>query len=681
MLPKLEFLPTLPSLLIEPKVPFIPRDVSWLQFNERVLNEAKDGSNLWSDRLKFLGITAANLDEFFMIRFDSSVRKDSVLESVSEFVAQQSEVFEQWLGESEKAGFTILRGASLDDSDLAWEVFEKDVFPHLMAPEVYTQAHIQNVENLQTVVLFEEGRWIKIPKTIPQAFLRQQTVFFLEDLLLAFLKGPSLKPLGLVRITRNGDVAIDLGVEDPESIPDRVRSGLGKRDLGRPVRLQYSGNLGEVLLGRFAKALRLNANQVFISNEALGLSGLLKFSQELKTKQHTPSFESLIPDNFNGDLAKIFTSIEERDILLHHPYDSFDAYIRFIQAACEDPKVLSIEQTVYRMDTLSPIIDSLKKAAQTKRVRVVIELRARFDELNNLRLSDELHKAGVEVCFGFGKLKLHAKIALITRERPDGSLVRYTHLSTGNYNSTTARIYTDLAILTASEEIGSDARVFFDAVTAGQVPTGFKVLLGAPIKLHRRLLALIRVEADAARRGEPARIVAKVNALIDEQVIAELYSASQAGVRIELIVRGACSLIPGVVGLSENIKVISVVDRFLEHSRIYYFGSTKKMYLSSADWMPRNFFSRLELAFPVNDPKILEYIESILIPVYLSDTVKARELTPQGLWKKRPKSAAREYQMKIKKIILSEEARCQNIFEELARSKYKHTPLNQESID
>jgi len=674
MLPKLEFLPTLPSLLFEPKVPYIPRDLSWIQFNERVLNEAKDPSNPISDRLKFLGITASNLDEFFMIRFDSSERRESVLESVAEFVAQQSEVLEGLTSELESTGFTVLKSEESLEGE-GWNLFETEIFPHLMAPEVYASNHLSSLENLQAAILFEEGRWIKIPKTIPWIFKRETRIYFLEDLLMNFLSGPSLKPLGLIRLTRNGDVAIDLGVEDPESIPDRVRSGLGKRDLGRAVRLQYTGNIGESILGRFAKALRLSPNQVFISNGAFSLSSLLKFSQVFEVKPGT-QFESLIPDNFN-DLTKIFSAIRSRDILLHHPYDSFEAYIRFIQAACEDTKVLSIEQTVYRIDSLSPVIESLKKAALTKRVRVVIELRARFDELNNLRLSDELHKAGVEVCFGFGKLKLHAKIALITREEEGGGIIRYTHLSTGNYHSATARLYTDLAILTANQDIGQDARVFFDAVTAGLIPTGFKTLLGAPIKLHRRLLALIRTEAEAARRGESAHIVAKVNALIDEEVIAELYLASQAGVKIDLIVRGACSLIPGVVGLSDQIRVISIVDRFLEHSRIYYFGSSKKMYLSSADWMPRNFFSRLELAFPVLDSKIFEYIESVLIPIYLSDVVKARELTPQGTWKKRSKEGAKlSYYGDLKKILSGRSVRSQIVFEELAKSKYAFTPLS-----
>ncbi|RYZ62711.1 MAG: RNA degradosome polyphosphate kinase, partial [Proteobacteria bacterium] len=324
-----------------------------------------------------------------------------------------------------------------------------------------------------------------------------------------------------------------------------------------------------------------------------------------------------MPPLFELKGSALFDAIKERDTLLHHPYESFEAFVRFLTEACTDKQVLSIEVTFYRVDAFSTILRELKKAAKHKSVRVVIELRARFDELNNLKIAEELRAAGCEVHFGFGKLKLHAKLSLITRRENDGTLMHYTHLSTGNYNATTAKIYTDLALVTTNRAIGSDARKFFDAVYRERVPSNFKALVPAPIRMHRRLLELIRKEADAARRGEKARIVAKVNALVDERVVSELYEASKAGVKIDLIVRGACSLIPGIQGLSQNIRVISVVDRFLEHSRLYYFGSAQALYLSSADWMPRNFFSRLELAYPILDPKLFEWIEKVLIPVYL----------------------------------------------------------------
>jgi polyphosphate kinase len=375
----------------------------------------------------------------------------------------------------------------------------------------------------------------------------------------------------------------------------------------------------------------------------------------------------------------IFEKLKKQDFLLHHPYDSFDGYVAWIKAACIDPQVEQIEQTIYRMDTLSPMIGFLKSAAAHKKIRVIIELRARFDELNNLILAEELRKAGVEVAFGFGKLKLHAKITLVTRREPEG-LKLYTHLSTGNYNALTARQYTDLAILTANEQIGADARHFFDRVWEGEVPTSFQQLVSAPAKLHRRLLSLIQSETESAQKGKRARIVAKVNALVDSAVVEQLYKASQAGVQVDLIVRGACSLIPGVKGLSENIRVISVVDRFLEHSRIYYFESSKVLYLSSADWMPRNFFSRLEIAFPVLDPHVYSYIENVVIPAYLSDTAKARELTPQGTWRQRSFDARQgeEIAKQVQGMTQKGPIRSQFFFEELARREYSGTPLERE---
>jgi polyphosphate kinase len=373
--------------------------------------------------------------------------------------------------------------------------------------------------------------------------------------------------------------------------------------------------------------------------------------------------------------ARIFDEIREADLLLHHPYDSFDGFVAWIQAACADPNVSMIEQTVYRMDALSPTMDALKSAAaQGKKIRVIIELRARFDELNNLLLAEELRKAGAEVAFGFGTLKLHAKVVLVTRTEGDTQRL-YTHLSTGNYNATTARQYTDLAILTANQEIGADARHFFDEVMNGRIPTNFKQLVSAPAKLHRRLLNLIDAETQAAKSGKRARIVAKVNALVDASVINQLYMASQAGVQVDLIVRGACSLIPGVAGLSDNIRVVSVVDRFLEHSRIYYFESSKALYLSSADWMPRNFFSRLEIAFPVLDPKLYDYISKVVIPAYLADTVKAKELTPQGTWKKRTISSLSPISELAQSLFGKKAVRSQFLFEELALREYKGTPL------
>ena len=695
---QVRFLPTLPSLLATRGTALIHRDLSWLQFNDRVLSEARAPANPLLERIKFLAISASNLDEFFMIRIASLDRsiasighsarlsqegrrlmriRSSILENVAKFVAKQAEAFDMITSELSEVGLHVVRQPRLEDPAFAIgkAVFEEQIFPNLGVPEPFGVQLLSQLENLQIAAIFENGFWFRIPKSIPTVLTKRRDetgeVFFflLDDLLTSHLATAFDLPssFGMLRIARDSDITLEIEDEDTASIPDAIRTGLRTRDKGRPIRLQYAGELNPGLLEQAIKTLKLKPNQVFPVPNTMVLHGLWALvnqtPDELSSKhklKHAP-LKAMVPVPFRTP-EKIFDSLKKHDYLLHHPYDSFDAYVAWIKAACDDPKVISIEQTVYRTDTMSPVIDALKGAAGRKRVRVVIELRARFDELNNLRLADELRKAGVEVRFGFGKLKLHAKVALVTRREETGDRY-YTHLSTGNYSAANARLYTDLAILTANPDIGADAKLFFDSICQGHIPTNFSKLVTAPTKLHRRLLNHIEAETAAALSGRRARIVAKVNALVDQTVIASLYRASEAGVQVDLIVRGACSLIPGVRGLSENIRVISVVDRFLEHSRIYYFESTKTMYLSSADWMPRNFFSRLEIAFPVLDNRVYQYIEQVIIPTYLSDTVKARELTPQGTWKKRTAKSR------------IDAVRAQFRLEELAISEYKGTPL------
>ncbi len=707
---KLGFLPTLPSLLVHPGAPFIHRDLSWLQFNERVLNEARETVNPLLERVKFLAISQSNLDEFFMIRFASLARsistlqktnpekaertseiRDSILESVAQFTGRQADTLESLTAELESCGIQLVRGAS--EGEPAFEagekVFQEQILPSLSLPVQFKPAEIAELENLQAALIFKGDRWTKLPKSLQGVYLLPHEngvyVFFLDDLIMTHLES-SFDPIGILRLTKDGDFSVDLEEEDPENIPDVVRSGLGRRDKGKPVRLQYFGSFEDVFLTQVLSVLKFQPGQLMITPGSLYIRSLWTLVNQCpesvlsaKPGIKYPPLVSRVPSIFERP-AELFTQIQRADILLHHPYDSFDAFVCYLQAACVDPQVRSIEQTVYRMDTLSPMVESLKLAAKTKKVVVIIELRARFDELNNLSLADDLKKAGVEVHFGFGKLKLHAKIVLITREeeRTPGHKAeyRYTHISTGNYNSATARLYTDLAVLTSKDEVGQDARHFFDAIVKEQVPSQFKHLVAAPTRLHRRLLQHIDQEAGAAKRGEKARIVAKVNALVDEEVISKLYEASQAGVQIDLIVRGACCLIPGIQGLSENIRVISVVDRFLEHSRIYYFENARALYICSADWMPRNFFSRLELAFKITDPLVYQYIEEFLIPIYLSDAVKSRELTPLGTWKKRtPAGAKANFSPALKTLFKGLPLRSQFLFEEIAKREYLGTPL------
>jgi polyphosphate kinase len=688
------------ALLLNPEQPFIHRDLSWLQFNLRVLEEAKLKSNPLLERVKFLSITSSNLDEFFMIRMAALGRSIStefrrgdkkqlmrlhrirshILNSVRFFVDEQAEILDSLKKELKGAGIHIVTDVRESDRvfQLSQRVFGEFVLPELSLPEpLSATARIPHLTNLQIGALFGKDAFLAIPKKIKQAFSGkiedQIYIFFLDHLLEAHLGAAFSynEPPFLVRLTRDADMSVDLGETDPESMPDAVLTNLSKRDLGRPVRLQHKGAADAPMLATLEKTLRLSTQQLFATPRSLCLHGLwavtndvpseLRSSSQLTYKPLPPS----VPAEFHAK-QNIFDVLKERDFLLHHPYDSFDAYVNWIQMACDDPNTTMIQQTVYRMDALSPVIEALKLAAKRgKRVRVVIELRARFDEVNNLRLTDDLRNAGVEVAFGFGKLKLHAKVALVARDE-NGVTKLYTHLSTGNYNSVTARQYTDLAILTVNPEIGEDALHFFDSICRSHVPQTFKKLVPAPMKLHRKILHLIESEIAAAANGKPARIVAKVNTLVDHAVIEKLYQASNTGVKIDLIVRGACSLIPGIKGLSENIRVFSIVDRFLEHSRIYYFESTNALYLSSADWMPRNFFSRLELAFPILDQRIHSYIAQVLLPTYLSDRVKAWELSSSGTWHKRSSPASKE--LKI---------RSQFYFAELAERSYHGTPLEE----
>lgn len=698
-------LPTLPSLLNGPGQPLLHRDLSWLQFNDRVLAEARAETNPLLERAKFLGITASNLDEFFMIRFASLQRRIAVavrrneperdhllavrrqiLETVAKFVARQTEALELLQAQLDAEGVRLVFSAPEGSPahELGRRVFDELVFPKLAPRYNFTFPNLRSLPNLWTTAAFQTGMWFELPRSLPAVIPAPDStgsvfVFFLDDLIATHL-GRSLKTVGrpgFLRVTRDGDFNIDLSEEDPESVPDLVRSGVGARDLGRPVRLQYLGDVSPKILSRSVTRMKFAPGQIIPAPHSLYLHGLSTIAQEVvgllrkKAPLTYPPLGSFVPGT-----SGVFERTRRRDILLHHPYDSYDTFVNWLRLACEDPAVERIEQTVYRIDRMSPELEALKAAAKKKVVRVIIEPRARFDELNNLRLAEELAAAGAEVGFGFGRLKLHAKMALVTRR--EGDQVRlYTHLSTGNYNAATARQYEDLAILTAHPGIGQDARKFFDSVWQGKVPDGFKHLVPAPGLLRRRLLALIRQETDAARQGLPARIVAKVNALVDPVVIHHLYAASQAGVGVDLVVRGACSLIPGVAGLSERIRVISVVDRFLEHSRIYYFGHSKALYFSSADWMPRNFFSRLELAFPILDPHLHRFVEEVVLPAYLGDTVKARELTPQGTWKKRAAPATRAaLHLGSNPIFGHAPIRSQFFFESLAAQAYKGTPLD-----
>lgn len=676
--------------MMKPLEKYVHRDLSWLQFNERVLGEALDVNTPLLERLKFLGITASNLDEFFMIRFPSILKesssknlippsdlKDQILTQCQSFKQKQSKSFQFLHTHLESAGIQImsLSRPTKTQLRLTESIFKEQIASHRFELEPLAPNSFASVENLQMCMIFEGSRFVRIPREIPNVFIKRRArssyhVFFLDDILMIHLKAlfDSKKSGLLLRLTRNADVEVDLRDEDPAAIPDLVRKSFSLRERGRPTRLQLRGLPDPASLEWVQKHLKLEAKQIFKSDFSLVLRNAYQAVNEIKREAQVK--KSLVFPPLNSQIPNVLykphvitSQLRKRDILLHHPYDSFEAFISFLEELVSNPQVKRIDQTIYRTDSLSKVTELLKRAAKTKKVRVFIEPRARFDEINNIQLAEELKDAGVEIVYNLSKLKLHAKITLAELVKEDASLEYFTHLSTGNYNSNTAREYTDIGILTANQAIGRDAHHFFEAVSRSEIPDKLQKLVIAPTKLHRKISSLIQNEIQAAEKGLPARIFVKLNSLVDKNLIDSLYLASQKGVQIQLYVRSACSLIPGISGLSENIRVFSIVDRFLEHSRIYFFQNSQQLYFSSADWMPRNFFSRLEIAFPVEDCRIQDYIEKTLIPTYLMDRTKARELTRSGRWVRR--RHLRKYH----------EARAQGQFEKLMLTAYRGTSL------
>ncbi|NBX77599.1 MAG: polyphosphate kinase 1 [Proteobacteria bacterium] len=679
-----------------PEFPLVHRDLSWLQFNERVLAEAQNPKHLLLERVKFLAISASNLDEFFSIRVSAlekslskakkafdfskaqflSETQEHLLKGIRRFGGVQRETLEILTSELAQHGiFLHLKPKRKEPSFyVAQELFEQHIHPALPAPERFDIKSLLALETFQSALVLPGDFWIKVPKNLPQLLGKPAQrgkhwdFFFLDELLPLFLgpPAPALWSTGMIRLTRDGDYEYDLADADSKTVPELIHSKVKNRERGRPIRLQTIGTFPKEFVEHVADKLKLDKTQIFPAPNTLFLHSLWSLYRAIPPEFGKKPIrfsvpQPLISPMFNKS-SSLFERIKEQDLLLHHPYDSFDAFIKFIESATHDPDVISIEQTIYRMDPTSPIIGHLKHAAKTKKVKVVLELRARFDEMNNLTIASELKKAGVKVFYGFGKLKLHAKVTLVTRKEGDSHRY-YTHLSTGNYHSGTAKSYTDLAILSAREEMGQDARYFFDSVYERKIPTHFKKWVVAPNQLSKKVHKLIKREVEAAKEGRKAYIFVKVNALVDEDTIESLYKASQAGVKIDLVVRGACSLIPGVKGISENIRVISILDYFLEHSRIYYFENSQKLYLSSADWMPRNFLRRLEIAFPVLDERLYSFLRDAVLSAYLRDTAQAKELTAQGVWKTRPVPRGET------------SFRSQFFFRELAENKYRGTSL------
>jgi polyphosphate kinase len=662
----------------ETSVPLLNRELSWLAFNERVIEEAEDTSHPLFERLKFLAISQTNLDEFFMIRIaglraqlsaevtEPSVdgmtpaeQLDACRRAVKKMIQRQTKcLVEDLVPRLADAGITILPIATLDESrrTLAEDYFRRTVFP-VLTPLSFDPAHpFPFLSNLSLNVAAElknpdsgavQFARVKVPPTLPRLVPLRRIVLgkkkldpehadfvLLEDLIQANLghlfPGMTIVSSYLFRVTRDADIEI----QDDEAgdLRATIEHEVRQRRFGAVVRLEVAPRTPKRVRKLLAKQLEIQDEDVYEAAGPLGAGDFFAITRLDRKELKDPPFTPAVPPAL-GAGHDIFAAIRDGDVLLHHPYDSFSPVVQLIDAAASDPKVLAIKMTLYRTNSESPFIRALIHAAeQGKQVAVLVELKARFDEEHNIEWAKALEEAGVHVVYGSVGLKTHAKIALVVRREKE-EIRRYVHLSTGNYNSLTAKVYTDLGLLTARPEIGDDATELFNSLTGCSLRAAYRCLVLAPRDLHRRTLEWIERETKNAREGKPSGIKAKMNALLDPAVIKALYEASQAGVPIDLAIRGVCCLRPQLKGFSERIRVTSVVGRFLEHSRIFAFvnGGSPEVYLSSADWMPRNFFRRVEAVFPLVDPALARHALEILEDA-LRDTARARELRSDGTY-------------------------------------------------
>src|SRR5437762_6421669 len=649
---------------------YLNREASWLAFNRRVLEEAQDESNPLLERLKFLSITASNLDEFFEVRVAGLVQqiedgyteagpdgltlveeRDLVSRETHEFVDDQYRCWNEKLRPPmHDRGIRVL---GLHELDLRARAFVEEYCEReldlLLTPVTVDPAHpFPRVINKALCVAFLLRRRrrssltytgvVTVPRSLPRLVRLPSEgttdFIFLADLV-AFhasrmYNGYDIISSAAFRVTRNSNLY--LAEEESRNLLESVRTELHNRRKGDAVRMEIEADADPEIIERLRSNFGLEAWQVFRMDGPVNLSRLFNIYEQadrpdLKYKPFAPRELRLTAKS-----PDLFEELRRHDVLLHHPFDSFDAVVSFIESAAEDPNVLSIKQTLYRTSENSAIVRALIDAAAKKEVTAVVELKARFDEASNIRWARALEDAGVQVFHGLVGLKTHCKLALLVRKDPDGVSRRYAHLGTGNYNATTARLYTDLSLFTADEQITSAVHDVFSFLTAYAEHSSYSPLLVSPVNLAENSLDLIARESDHARLGRPARIIAKMNALLDKNIIAALYRASQAGVEIDLLVRGMCALRPGVRGISDHIRVTSIVGRFLEHSRIFYFanGGQDAVFLSSADWMPRNLYERVEVMFPVKDAMLRDRIRHEILDAYLADTVKTRVLRRDG---------------------------------------------------
>ncbi len=669
------------------------RELSWLEFNQRVLEEAENPENPLFERLKFLSIVSSNLDEFFMVR-----------------VASLKEQVDADYTKEDFAGFTPkgqLKAISVRTHEMVEEQvqhFKRGILPQLRKKKIIFHSELPKlaatqksfVEQYFTNVLYpiltpmgvdssrpfplimnktlnigvivenkgrEEFATIQVPSIIdrlikiPAAEDGHHEFVYLEDIITEYIDrlfiGRQVLACGQYRITRNSDLLID--EEEAEDLLLEIEKSIQQRKWGQAIRLELKKDIDQRIVDHLQKSLEIHRKDVYAIDGPLDFTFLMKFygdecGADMKYSEFTPCQPWALKED-------IFAAIRERDLFLHHPFESFQPVVDFVKTAAEDPRVLAIKQTLYRVSGKSPIIQALARAAQSgKQVTVLVELKARFDEENNIQWARSLERAGCHVIYGLVGLKTHSKITLVVRQEEDG-IRRYVHLSTGNYNDVTARFYTDMGLLTCNELIGADASAVFNTLSGYSEPPKLHKLTMAPTGLREKFYQLIRRETEHARQGRPAKMICKMNSLCDLGIMKEIYQAAMAGVQIELIVRGICGLIPAIPGVSENISVRSIVGKYLEHSRIYYFynDGREEVYLSSADFMPRNLDRRVELLFPIEDEEIKQKLFQIL-EIVLKDTVKAKLKTLEKQYRNIDRRG---------KEVLNSQAK----FEELARGK------------
>lgn len=655
---------------------FRNRELSWLAFNERVLSEARDHNIPLMERLKFLSITASNLDEFFMIRvaslkdqvnagytkrdisgMTSKEQIDAILKVTHKFAITQYNTYNRsFLPALKKAGLKIVTEFEKLTPEQAVYVdtyFKQEVFPVLTPMAVDSSRPFPLIRNksLNIGALLMDKRkkdtidfaTVQVPSVLPRVVTIPSdednctTIILLEQIIEKNIQKLFMNYKVLCatpfRVMRNADLTID--EDEAADLLIEIEKQLKKRQWGEAIRLEVEEGIDKRLLKTLRKELKISEDAIFKINGPLDLTFLMKVYglegfDHLKEPKYTP-----LPPKMLETGRNLFEQIREHDILLHHPYESFDPVVNFVRLAATDPDVLAIKQTLYRVSSNSPIIASLAQAAENgKQVSVLVELKARFDEENNIVWARMLEKAGCHVIYGLVGLKTHSKITLVVRREEDG-IRRYVHLGTGNYNDSTAKLYTDMGMFTCKHRYGEDATAVFNMLSGYSEPLAWNKLSLAPLWLRDKFLSLIARERDHAKKGRPAKIIAKMNSLCDPGIIEALYEASAAGVEIHLIVRGICCLKAGVPGLSENIHVRSIVGTFLEHSRIFFFANngTPEYYMGSADWMPRNLDKRVEILFPVEDPALQKEIRHIL-DIQLADTKKAHLLMPDGTYEK-----------------------------------------------